>query len=344
MGRDNYKGIPKKLQLVMNRHNELEAPYVRHSNTKLIHGVATLSGISPGRAQYILSDSRIGLTSVSFAYPTNHALINLSCSTGVGKVTVSGNATGSISYQIYIHPPIVGVGTFLSAGCDSVDVSLPTDELAWSSRGIPVPNSWWLFNGTAGNVDDLQTAGTDRDAIPTAGVEFEQPVECWPGSIRLTQEEDEHVLLAEAGTYNSATTSIALLVYARINATALGIFLSLGADSEFGPLYIYFSGTGAVLVCNGNTGAGSYVYEDDGQVHPFLLVYDRTNGRCRLYTDKEVISAVYTAAVTDGAKTIGIDSVSGSTVPTDCNVFFAALWHGASAEELSESTLTALGW
>jgi hypothetical protein len=166
--------------------------------------------------------------------------------------------------------------------------------------------------------------------------------------VGLTEGTANQRITAGAGTGPSpASTSIAFLAYVKITTGTPGAVRGiLGLGSNLAVQQQFVANSKVRIACVGVNTSGTASY-NDGNVHPFLFVYDRTNSKVVLYTDLETFTGTYNSGATDGNK--GYGSGGSVTTPTGMNVLFGAAYTGASAEALStqataKSYLQSLGW
>lgn len=151
-----------------------------------------------------------------------------------------------------------------------------------------------------------------------------------------------------AGGPNPGSTSIAALLYMSVTVPGTSRwFLQLNTDASYRAYMEQTSGGLLRIVYGGGSNsAGSTSYNGGiSAVFPVLYVFDRVNSRHKFFTNSEVVSATYSAIVTNLRRGLG----GGVSTPPTSRYLYAAWWSGANAAWLStdanaKSLLQALGW
>lgn len=96
-------------------------------------------------------------------------------------------------------------------------------------------------------------------------------------------------------------------------------------------------------VCDGV--AATNITDHTGDVHAFLLVYNRTDGTCRLYTDRGVCITTYSSAI-GSVNGMGLGR-NGTFSSGLVDYVYACAWEGSAAEFApweARALLEGLGW
>jgi len=93
--RDSYKGVPKKVAVLLDAEGNLEALGVLGKDIAFL-GTATISG---GTAA-VISGTNIRSASGVLAFPSSGSVVLTGYAAADGSMTVSGTGTGSFSYLI----------------------------------------------------------------------------------------------------------------------------------------------------------------------------------------------------------------------------------------------------
>jgi hypothetical protein len=236
-------------------------------------------------------------------------------------------------------------------------VQRPLTDAQWLACGVPVPRYWYTMQDFAGNPRERRG---DTLALTFAGLGwlYRQSVTGWKAphlhNVGAANARLEHIV--NTGI-DIATQSFAMLVYASsagpgtpgAGATSLmqiqttlntQIHLNrtaLGGPSFVGKLSLENQGTPGTF----DLTPGTFTGYCDGLERPFLLVYNRTAGTIKVFTNEEVVVGVYPAAATSfGYKRLG----GGGSGAIDHKTSLVAMWGGSDAESLDEDTLIGLGW
>lgn len=248
-------------------------------------------------------------------------------------------------YRIPYSSPLFG-NSFVGLDAPfAPGVRVPTTRDDFTVLGIVAPNHLWLSQEASGNLtDSIGGVTLAANGTPTYG----NAVSGWTRKGLGFDETANQRFSVAAGTGpNPATTSVAWMCYFRVTSdvTSTNRRLLIAADglATTGVLCNLTLNGGQTLVrivCVSVGANGTYDY-NDGNVHPALLVYDRTNSLVRIYTDKEQLNGTYDAGAVDAAKGI---CAAGSGNSILGNVLWAAAASGSTAEGYGKHTLTALGW
>jgi PKD repeat protein len=250
----------------------------------------------------------------------------------VSLVVTDDDSATSTAFELEVEPV---VPTTPTDGPD--DVFRPETDAHWVELGLPVPTYHYLCQDTSSHLTDV-----NGDTVLTVqGVPlYQQTVTGWTAkhvgfNANVSSQKWSH---PAATGINPNTTSFAMLVYASAEAfSGTRALMSFGAATNGIRMYSTFQ---LNFLVNSVTHNGVSVgHSDLTDVHPFLIVYNRTASQVRLYTDLEQINGTY-ASIADGHKGIGMHGES--LVASRFNL--VAMWSGADAESLSKTTLTTLGW
>jgi len=228
--------------------------------------------------------------------------------------------------------PFAGVSRDAARG-----VYLPADTTEWDafrsagSLSIANPSNLWLMQEGSGNLADSIGAV----ALTASGTRsYLQSVSGWTRKAIGTTDGTAGAWQVASGVGPSpASTSVAALSLSLLPAPAAerNVFAMTLAASNL----IVVNQTAAGLLklylkAGSATGAVSHA---DGNVHPLMIVYDRTNSTAKLYTDLEIVTAAYDT-VLDGTKGWG-------GTPSAARHLYGAWWSGADAE-MSQAQVRAL--
>jgi hypothetical protein len=141
---------------------------------------------------------------------------------------------------------------------------------------------------------------------------------------------------AGPGTPGAGATSL-MQIQTTLNTQIHLNRTALGGPSFVGKLSLENQGTPGTF----DLTPGTFTGYCDGLERPFLLVYNRTAGTIKVFTNEEVVVGVYPAAATSfGYKRLG----GGGSGAIDHKTSLVAMWGGSDAESLDEDTLIGLGW
>lgn len=234
-----------------------------------------------------------------------------------------------------------GLKRGLGASIGGSTIFTPSTAGEFTALGITAPSNLWLCQEASGNLADSIGALTlTANATPL----YQQTVPGWTRKAVGFNETAAQRFQALAGSGpNPATQSVAWLCYFRLSSmpgAARRLLTAADGLATTGVLATLTS-AGLILLTCVNVGAtGLYNYQD-GNVHPLLLVYDRTNSLVRVYTDKEQINGTYSAGAVDAQKGLAAAG-AGTSLPGLIPWAFAA--SGATAEGYGKTTLRKLGW
>lgn len=213
---------------------------------------------------------------------------------------------------------------------------VPTSSSDFTALSITTPTHVWPCQEASGNLVDVIDS---VNLVPNASPLFQQSVTGWARfAVGITDGTSGHRFGVGAGTGpNPASVSVAWLIYLDDCNTIPSVernFLLAG-----GNCVLAFLPTTGRIRCRiaGAAVADSVNNYCDGAPHAVLLVYNRTAGTSRIFTDLEQISPTFAAGATDGTKGFGATATSPLA---RCMYLWAA--QGATAESYSKATLQAL--
>lgn len=197
-------------------------------------------------------------------------------------------------------------------------VARPASLAEWQDLGgdIPVPDYYWRFQETSGNlIDDVH----DVPLVAAGTVSYGQALTGWTSTFVATTNGVAGGWSAPFGAaWDVATQDVCVKLDAKITSqtTARAILILAGANE-----LLDIGTTGKLVSTPGITG-GTFVY-DDGLVHPFFVELlggaGMTNhtgaGIWRISTDKEQITGIWHIKG-DNVKGIGTGGVTGALPPT----------------------------
>jgi hypothetical protein len=224
---------------------------------------------------------------------------------------------------------------------DSGSIYVPDGTTGFSLLGLGRPKDVWTCQDTTGsatdNVSNVPMSASlnlnYRQTLPTGWSRVALQ------SIDGVSNAHWQILSGADDNSNPAKNSVAWLAYVQLTSSApsaartivqAGGNLNIAQQSGLAKVRISIAG-------NVTNGTANYV---DGKVHPFLLVYDRTNSKGMLYTDLEAITGTFGAGATEGNKGLaGVGGVAGGF-----NFAYVACFTGSDAEALGKQSLRTLGW
>lgn len=235
---------------------------------------------------------------------------------------------------------IFGAGITVPKDGPGANRYVPQNASDFVQLGITAPDSLWLCQEASGNLSDaIGSLTLTANGSPT----YAEAVTGWTRTgLGFVQGTANQRFAATTGLGpNPSTTSSVWLCYAKITASPTGIrgILGIGADTGLRCP----SADKLRVTCFSNNADGTATYFADGNVHPFLIKYNRAALTCRGYTDEENVICTYAGGTSDGQK--GLGGVGGASTPNTMQVVWACMWSGTNAENLDPAaTLTALGW
>jgi len=310
---------------------------------------------------------------------------------GFGGYTGSGrNISGSFSYfavatgsvaESLSDPATAGAFlqklgwnvTWSSCPTDSGTIKLPFLPFHWTSLGLKPWTAAWNMQENAGTSACTNDVWVGRSFSGMNGVystidNYQYPLSAgwsqgWTRGGIQTLAANQHFFRVTGGPVGpfDASGSFAVLVYSAImdgiqsglsrGLITMGPVLgSPGAPATVGGVVV---STGTLALYCGGSSVTSSIVMTDRTVHPFMLVYDKTNSRVKLYTDKQSLTGTF-VQVTPNANSTGSFFVGGSTFPWSQTSIsgvhvYAALATGTLAETFSDdgvasNFLKTLGW
>ncbi len=242
-------------------------------------------------------------------------------------------------------------------GCptDSGTIKLPFTQDHWKNIGC---TPWAAaFNCTAltGQLTTIDNwAGTNQDGwalTQNINVIHQYQEKGWSRSGVLVKEIANARFNNSNNLIGSYTGSAAFLAYARlgtVTGAARHLFGGGTSGANGSRFFVHYDVNGIpALSCSGTLTSGTIDHRDS-RVHPFLIVYDVTNSRAKLYTDLAKHTGTY--GVLNVTPTIGLGSLFGAAAfaATASFVYFAVCT-GSTAVTLSDDGqasvfLKNLGW
>ena len=239
---------------------------------------------------------------------------------------VSGNTTATAVYVV----PSDGPGP----------VYVPATAADFTALGLPTPRNIWLCQDAAAG-DIVDALGADNLVRQGGGGTFQQAVASWT---RKGVGPSGALQYWDAGNLNVATTSFAMLVYMRVDATQTNSRVLFAGSFPYDE--IQTTGASRMKYIPTPAHAGTTGSVDPGTaVRPFLFLHDVTNSRAKMVNNLEAFSATY-QAIGNGPRRLG-DYTAG--VNGWVHAVWACCWTGAAAESIStnvqiRTALQALGW
>jgi hypothetical protein len=174
--------------------------------------------------------------------------------------------------------------------------------------------------------------------------DYNQAITGWTRTaVVLTETAAERFSAAAAAGPNPAAGSVAWLFYVN-TATTPGSNRRMVAVSEGGGglLAQLTTGNKWQCYCNGVAVNGT-ANMNDADVHPLLLVYNKTAGTAKLYSDDEKIASTYSSGITDSTKGIGATASTSAPVKFLWGCTFEST-NAEFSDATAKSALQALGW
>ncbi len=244
-----------------------------------------------------------------------------------------------------VYGPLVGemVAGFVPTarvptdGPDSVYV--PTTSAHWAQLGIAVPTACWGCQDTSGSlVPSIGSIQLAANASPT----YAQTVTDWTRTFVAFADNtaSQRFSTTDAGLDLAAGESYAALIYVAIeNAAGTRRVMGWGGDTG---LAVRVSSAGALLSVHNAVVASGSANHEDSLVYPIIVYRNATTNASGTISPLETIAGTHDeSAFAGGLK--GIGSHTASTTPT-MKTCLIAVWKGATAETITATTLTTLGW
>lgn len=238
------------------------------------------------------------------------------------------------------HPPI----GFMKSGGIVVPRDGPGSAFAvpliaadFTALGILPPQSLYQFQEAAGNfADSIGAMPLTATGAPT----YQNAVAAWTRkAFNTTQAVTQGGNVLVGVGPSPLLTSVAYLSYAKLTGAPTGTRDIEGNAGATG-VKVQIAATGFLrAVCVGVTVIGT-VNHNDGNVHPILMVYNRTAGTFTVRSNLDVVVGTYNAVTADNTK--GFGSVGSNSSPMQ--YLWGCIASGATAESYGAATLTALGW
>jgi hypothetical protein len=301
-------------------------------------------------------------------------------SRGFGTVSSAAAPSASCVYLAAASGSIVeaiatvsGAGDFLTrlgwnvhwktCPVDSGSIKLPYLVNHWQQLGLTPWTATWNFqeektNPLSFNAWDgyningwtltTQLVNSYRYRIPSwnrAGLLFPRTNDA--RSLVFSQVPPQHLMFDPTGSF-------AGLLYAQLSGSAasdsiLGMSATTSA-SPFSQCWVSLSAGKTSITSAGASATGTVQYNANDRVHPWLLVYDKTNSRVKVYTDMEALTGTYNAITNTGVSgNFGFGGLPGPRLACSGVYMYGAFCTGTLAESLStdgvaSSFLKSLGW
>lgn len=303
---------------------------------------------------------------------------------GFGARPTTACPSASISYMAFATGSIVdslasvsGAADFLSrlgwnvawkdCPTESGTIKLPFLAEHWKSLGLTPWTATWNLQETIGTVysfnewDGYDTKGWATNLNNVNSYNYALPG--WKRtSIQYLRTANRRLVVSpdyanDPNMMFNPTGSFATMCYSMIgsqgNDGIVGIMAS-AVGSKAASCHAGIGGSGLTIVCAGEAATGSITtYAGDGAVHPFLLVYDKTSSRVKLYTDLECITGTFNATTrvdnTTGSLVLGSNGTAVYGNAASASHVYWTFCTGALAESLSDNGrasafLKTLGW
>lgn len=275
-----------------------------------------------------------------------------------GAITIAGAGLiygGIVGVTATLAPGTPGTSSLIVVPSDSGTVAprMPMLDAHWQALGLSPWGGWWGCQESSGYLVGSGSAGFTLQAGGMSTLTYRDAVAGWT----------RRGLTSQSGSVNGAgwsasasigpniqTTSTALLGYIK-NKTVAGTINVFGwvrdGSVTTAQFCIQQKANGIPTVNVSGSATNFTTSHDDGRVHPFLLVLDRTNSRAKAYSDLDKVTGTFPAtAFYDQTK--GYGGVGGFASPSGTLVYMAYCT-GSVAEALSDNGrasafLKALGW
>ncbi len=247
---------------------------------------------------------------------------------------------------------------------DSGSIKCPWLPHHWTEIGYPEWKAVWNLQEASGtSPSTLATVSIDHKALDLQGTVGPGSVEGWRRQAhRVANNTDAS--LSRANNKNGSdlskwrwnqTGSMAILCYLSASATSgtdpRTVVGQAAAITDSPPVNFmsYFGSDGKpVILCAGSSATGS-VSIMDNRAHPWLMVYDSPQQRVKLFTDREIVSAPFSALVAAVTGVLYVGKNPAGTTSAAFSALYLAFATGSVAEALSDdaagtSFLRALGW
>lgn len=258
--------------------------------------------------------------------------------------TTTPSAPGDVGFELEAS----NEHGFTGSASGSITVATTWSVDATSGKACPADASEWSafmsalgFGSAPSHLWGCQDVGHQADSIggvplnawgTLTGVTYQTPIPGWSrGAIYMPGVGGGWRAVANAVT-DPSVTSVAMLVYARVQSSGgqrTHFYINDGGAASADSIACYINNvTDVRAVCDGVITASPL--DHTGVVRPYLLVYNRSEGSCRLYTDRGCVATTYSGAIASGSNLGLARSTTASSGTVD--YLYACVWEGTAAE------------
>lgn len=242
-------------------------------------------------------------------------------------VTDSHGATDAVSSNITVSSATWAEDATSGIGAPANQAdwdSLIASDAVLTGRGFSLTYNLQEPGGNATEADG------GAAFVTGATTQYRQPVTGWTRLAAKTLDGIAGGFTMASGTGPQAgSQSVAMLVHFQCDSSTAERRLCSLSEAAGHFFLVNIDATGKLkLFTNAASVTSVQGYEADGS-HTMLIVLDRTNGTATLYTEKEKLVGVYSAAVASGIKMLGFTT---STNPATVLYLYAAMGAGTEAE------------
>lgn len=246
----------------------------------------------------------------------------------VQTVTDGGGKTAQASHSVTVD---------ITKDGPSSTFRVPQSAADFVAIGVTAPTDLYLMQEASSNLADSLAAALTLTAA--GSVAYQQAVTSWTRKAVQTAETAGQKWTVNSGSGpNPASTSVAFGFYFTLTGTPGGTRDVAGIQGANG-VKVTCNGSRQLIVnCLSVTTTGASAYTA-GTVYRAILVYNRTAGTVKLFTDLETITGTYGAGAVDGVKGFGN---LGGTAPGPLKFLLGWIASGAAAESYNAATLGAM--
>lgn len=292
---------------------------------------ASLVWHSPHQHIATIDGGAVGSDSPATGTPGVTHFWNSGSSTSVGATTASWGGCGGNTAQMYVTGTTdVGYG-----------IRCPLSNSEWTTT--PYLSPWGAMFGCQELSGPAIGSGSSGFTLAaTASVEFGAQEVNWPRRFWHDHTTFDTGMMAGNGVGPDIRTAgaVAVLGYVKLvsviaSAPVMGFMNGAGGGPQE-PFCVEARSTGKVfLSCSGSNSADS-IADYRGKVHPFLIVYDPTNSRAKLYTDLEKVTGSYNSFGSTSALGIFKGFGANNMNAASGSICYLAFCTGSVASSLSD--------
>lgn len=249
---------------------------------------------------------------------------------------------GAFSADPVLYAPGGFIGQNTSWTLDGTSAkAFPQSATEFTAQAFPTPSHLYTCQEASGNLlDKVASANLTTSGSPL----YQQAVAGWSNKAVGASGAASNQFFSTAAVADTATTSVAFLIYALINQpVSAGQRAFYGAASN--DAFESVAGSNVIRLRTGAQ-AGNGALDHTGQVRPYLVVHDKTNNVNAIWTNIEKKAITFAAA--SGTSFQMQTGISADTT-SNTKYLLAVLWEGAAAEALNNDTavksmLQSMGW